>query len=82
VYSKFNEKPADPDLLPDNPDLSLASMGIYVFSTDALVCVLMAHARHETGHDFGKHIIPRMIEHRDQVYAFPFLDRNSGPVKY
>ena len=52
------------------------------FSTEALVRVLMANAQQGTEHDFGKHIIPRMIQNCDQVYAFPFRDRNSGSVKY
>ncbi len=79
---QFTEKPADPDPLPDNPELALASMGIYVFTTEALVRALMANARQQTGHDFGKHIIPRMLQNNDRVYAFPFRDRNSGSVKY
>jgi glucose-1-phosphate adenylyltransferase len=32
----FLEKPADPPGLPDRPDIALASMGIYVFSTGFL----------------------------------------------
>ena len=46
----------------------LASMGIYVFQTQALVDML----REETGSDFGKHIIPAAIEKGLRVFAYPF----------
>src|SRR5271165_5403924 len=34
--SSFLEKPKDPPAMPGNPGLALASMGIYVFSTDVM----------------------------------------------
>ncbi len=34
--TKFTEKPADPEPMPGKPDKALASMGIYVFSTEFL----------------------------------------------
>lgn len=46
----------------------LASMGIYVFATPALVEML----REESGPDFGKDIIPAAIEKGLRVYAYPF----------
>jgi glucose-1-phosphate adenylyltransferase len=46
----------------------LASMGIYVFGSKALVDIL----RKESGSDFGKHIIPAAIESGREVFAFPF----------
>jgi glucose-1-phosphate adenylyltransferase len=60
----FEEKPAQPRGL-------RASMGIYVFNTDVLHEVLAVdHTRAKSRHDFGKDIIPRMLDtHR--VYAFP-----------
>jgi len=79
---RFQEKPSEPDPIPDNPDYALASMGIYVFNTDALVRELSSDARHDTCHDFGKNIIPHMVRNGERVYAFPFRDRNSGAVKY
>lgn len=79
---RFQEKPADPDTLPANPALSLASMGIYIFNTDVLVRELIHDARQESQHDFGKNILPRMVERGEKVHAFPFRDRNSGATKY
>ncbi|RTZ91652.1 MAG: glucose-1-phosphate adenylyltransferase [Deltaproteobacteria bacterium] len=68
----FQEKPEKPKPLPNNPDFALISMGIYVFNTDFMVDVLKKDAQdpHST-HDFGKDIIPALIEsHR--VYIYPF----------
>src|SRR5919197_766073 len=40
----FIEKPADPPGMPDNTELALASMGIYVFNTDYLADMLRRDA--------------------------------------
>ena len=79
---RFQEKPANPDGIPDNPDCALASMGIYIFSTETLIRELRANARQNGSHDFGKDIIPRMVRSGEHVHAFPFRDRNSGASKY
>src|SRR5437762_391429 len=50
----FQEKPKDPIPIPSSPDFVLASMGVYVFNTDALVDALEADANQPTTHDFGK----------------------------
>jgi glucose-1-phosphate adenylyltransferase len=77
----FKEKPAEPPSIPGSPDYALASMGIYVFDTEALVHALEADAALETAHDFGKDIIPALI--RDQhVYAYRFYDENKKASKY
>src|SRR6201995_2203503 len=44
TIEKFLEKPANPPAIPDSPDESFASMGIYVFDTKVLVDVLQADA--------------------------------------
>ena len=78
----FQEKPADPITTPDNPDVALASMGIYVFNARFLYERLCDDATDEdSDHDFGKNIIPQAIEdHR--VFAFPFLDENRKGDAY
>jgi glucose-1-phosphate adenylyltransferase len=64
----FVEKPADPPGMPDNPDLALASMGIYVFNTDYLAEVLREDAADpNSSHDFGKDIIPRLVKEAKAV---------------
>ena len=78
----FQEKPAEPAPVPGEPDVCLASMGNYVFSTDFLFDALMRDAGIEgSDHDFGKNIIPSLIgEHT--VYAYPFRDPQSGERAY
>jgi glucose-1-phosphate adenylyltransferase len=68
----FFEKPADPPAMPDNPDMALASMGIYVFETRFLFEVLREDANDpSSSHDFGKDIIPRLVK-RGKAYAHQF----------
>ena len=58
----FVEKPADPPPMPGKPDRSLASMGIYVFNARYLFRELERDmADHDSSHDFGKDIIPKMV---------------------
>jgi glucose-1-phosphate adenylyltransferase len=64
----FVEKPADPPHVPGNPDISLASMGIYVFETDFLAGLLRRDAVDKTSsHDFGKDIIPYIVKNGTAV---------------
>jgi glucose-1-phosphate adenylyltransferase len=66
LVTDFVEKPKD-------PPGTLASMGIYVFNRDVLARVLSEDARkRDSSHDFGKDIIPKMIDARAPVYAYPF----------
>jgi len=69
----FLEKPADPPGIPDKPDQALASMGIYVFSTKFLFDELRRDAEDPTSsHDFGKDIIPHIVENgRAVAHRFP-----------
>ena len=68
----FLEKPADPPGLPDDPDTVYASMGNYVFTTEALLEAVKLDAGDEGSvHDMGGNIIPRMVERgAAQVYDF------------
>jgi glucose-1-phosphate adenylyltransferase len=77
----FQEKPSQPTAIPGSPDLALASMGVYIFDTDALVRALEADANQPTDHDFGKDIIPALI-HVAPVYAYRFYDENKKASKY
>lgn len=79
---RFDEKPADPQHMPGNPDVALASMGIYVFNREFLLETLEADAADATSaHDFGKNIIPGSIgSHR--VFAYPFNDVATKAQSY
>ncbi|UDF28243.1 UNVERIFIED_ORG: glucose-1-phosphate adenylyltransferase [Roseateles sp. XES5] len=64
----FVEKPADPPGIPGNPDMALASMGIYVFHTKFLMDLLRRDAADPTSsRDFGKDIIPYIVQHGKAV---------------
>ncbi len=78
----FQEKPKDAKPLPGNPDLCLASMGIYVFRPQVMSRVLAEDARDaKSSHDFGKDIIPKLVG-TGKVFAFSFIDENRKEAKY
>lgn len=58
----FDEKPARPREALDRPGFALASMGIYVFQWSFLRTLLDAMARDQAELDFGKHILPLLVE--------------------
>ncbi|TXH50189.1 MAG: glucose-1-phosphate adenylyltransferase [Burkholderiaceae bacterium] len=70
----FEEKPRQPRPCPDDPHRCLASMGIYVFSA-ALLCEELQRdaAVAESSHDFGKDILPRLVQRR-RVLAHRYAD--------
>ncbi|WP_317302730.1 glucose-1-phosphate adenylyltransferase [Acidaminococcus timonensis] len=64
--TKFQEKPA-------KPESNLASMGIYIFNRSILEQYLKADAADEhSDHDFGKNVIPAMLQDKLALYAYPF----------
>jgi glucose-1-phosphate adenylyltransferase len=77
----FHEKPSQPSAVPGTTDVALASMGVYIFETDALVDALEEDARADTHHDFGKNVIPSMFP-RLPVYTYRFYDENKKAAKY
>lgn len=63
---KFAEKPK-------NPDSTKASMGIYIFSKERLFKYLTEDAADpKSSNDFGKNIIPAMLENGERMYAYSF----------
>ena len=77
----FDEKPEKPPHIPGDPTQAFVSMGIYLFRTEVVREQLIRDAKEGTKHDFGKNIIPRMIN-ENRVYAFKFQDENKKAVKY
>jgi glucose-1-phosphate adenylyltransferase len=74
---RFDEKPAVPTPVPGDSKLCLASMGNYIFDTEFLLDLLEKDANTEgSDHDFGKDIIPSIIDGED-VYAFRFRDQHG-----
>lgn len=66
LVKEFVEKPAD-------PKSNLASMGVYVFDWDKLKTYLeLDNEKQESSHDFGKDIIPLMLDKGEKMVAYPF----------
>lgn len=66
----FIEKPADPPAMPGKPDIALASMGIYLFNAAFLYDELRRDsAGPNSAHDFGRDIIPYLVEQKANVIA-------------
>lgn len=64
--TKFSEKPAE-------PESNLASMGIYIFTTDLLLETLREDAKSpESSHDFGKDIIPTLLDDGKRLFTYRF----------
>lgn len=58
---------------PQNPSSDLVNMGVYLFSRDLLDLVLWEdHLRDDSSHDFGRDILPRLIESKARIFAFPY----------
>ncbi|HEX8011055.1 MAG TPA: glucose-1-phosphate adenylyltransferase [Casimicrobiaceae bacterium] len=79
----FQEKPEEPAVDPKRPDHALASMGIYVFDAPFLYAELSRDADDPTSsHDFGKDIIPSLVERGTRVHAHDFaqscVNMNAG----
>ncbi|WHY76562.1 glucose-1-phosphate adenylyltransferase [Neobacillus sp. WH10] len=63
---EFEEKPS-------NPKNNLASMGIYIFSWNILKEYLEMDDRNpDSSHDFGKDVIPLLLEENKKLFAYPF----------
>src|SRR6201993_2371963 len=79
----FEEKPASTRVRsPYNPTMVSGSMGVYIFNTDVLLPVLLKDAEEPgSSHDFGKDILPRILD-QYKVYSFNFIDENNKEALY
>lgn len=63
---EFEEKP-------EHPKSNLASMGIYIFNWKLLRKMLLADMKDpDSNHDFGKDIIPALLNDNKNLYAYKF----------
>ena len=76
----FVEKPQTaPKSIPGNPNMCLASMGNYIFDKDSLLKALEEDEKIEnSNHDFGKNVIPMMLNEGKRIFVYNFND-NSFP---
>jgi glucose-1-phosphate adenylyltransferase len=78
----FEEKPAQPKAIPDQPGRCYVSMGIYFFNRLFLEQALIEDARRsKSSHDFGRDVIPMAARHV-RVMAYNFKDENNKESKY
>lgn len=78
VIRGFLEKPEHPPSMPSDPSRAYGSMGNYLFDTDVLLTALR-EAKERDEHDFGRHILPRLISsHR--VFAYNFAENRVPAV--
>jgi glucose-1-phosphate adenylyltransferase len=79
---RFDEKPENPAPIPGNPNITLASMGNYIFNADTLLKILAVDGKQpDSEHDFGKNIIPSILDDH-KVYAYPFRDPETDALAY
>lgn len=79
----FQEKPASTNLRsPFNPNAVDASMGVYIFETEALIKALISDSEDPNSkHDFGHNILPSMLG-KKRVMAYSFVDENKQEALY
>lgn len=74
---EFDEKP-------ENPKSNLASMGVYIFNWATLKQLLKEDSLDKiSSNDFGKNIIPKMLNNNQKLYAYPFKGywRDVGTIE-
>jgi len=76
----FIEKPKTaPKHIPNVPGMCLASMGNYIFKSEVLIDEVAKDSKDETSaHDFGKNIIPNMLNSGKRVFIYDFA-KNEFP---
>jgi glucose-1-phosphate adenylyltransferase len=72
MNTKENDRVYEFEEKPQNPKSNLASMGIYIFTWSRLREALIEDSKIHPDSDFGKHIIPRMLEEGQSMYAYRF----------
>ncbi|MFT7618674.1 MAG: glucose-1-phosphate adenylyltransferase [Planctomycetota bacterium] len=69
----FEEKPANPSPMPNDPTRALVSMGNYVFGEKILTTALTEDADlADSSHDFGNDILPRLLAEGKDLYCYNF----------
>ncbi|MEP7153619.1 MAG: sugar phosphate nucleotidyltransferase, partial [Nitrospira sp.] len=77
----FEEKPPVPISMPEDPARALSSMGNYLFSTDVLIQALEDDSKSGGSHDFGRDILPRLLQ-SDRVMVYNFQENEVPGIAY
>ena len=77
----FQEKPRHPRPIPGRPDVCLISMGVYLFNVDFLLDALKRDSETDSEHDFGKNVIPMMIN-EGKVCVYNFRNELTHEPRY
>lgn len=74
----FVEKPNyRPKSIPGNPNMCLASMGNYIFDKGILLDALNRDSQNpNSSHDFGKNVIPMLLEEGKDIYVYNFANNS------
>ena len=80
----FEEKPkSNAKTIPNDPKSVYGSMGIYIFDRKVLEEELKEDAKKDSAHDFGKNVIPQMIQKgKRKIVAYQFVDMNKKEALY
>ena len=83
VITDENNKIHEFEEKPENPRSTLVSMGIYIFTWAKLKDVLIEDKKIHPDSDFGKHIIPTMLNENMNLYAYKFSNywRDVGTIE-
>jgi len=76
----FEEKPSAPKQMPGRDGYALSSMGNYLFKTETLVPLLMRDASRPGTHDFGRNIVPELLE-QHRVYVYNLQDNDIPSLR-
>jgi glucose-1-phosphate adenylyltransferase len=82
IVTAFTEKPTNPTPAPGRTDVVLGNMGVYVFDTEVLVRRVVDDSRTESAHDFGRNIIPALVESGARVVSYPLKTRSGADAAY
>jgi len=78
---EFQEKPDCPKTIPGRDDVCLVSMGVYLFNVDFLLDSLERDSKMDTEHDFGKNVIPMMMN-TGKVCVYNFRSEQRLEPRY
>lgn len=67
----FEEKPPHPKPIPEAPECSFGSMGVYIFDAKTIKSILRSR-----GDDFGNQVIPEMIGKNSNIYVYDYEKEN------